>query len=162
MSRVLGIIRRERPTTSGRTTRLGRAAAAALIMLTLGVVAGGAMATIVSAGQGSPATPPSTTLVYTVSPIPHSPTAAAGPPPGFAPYFSVVPHPGMVQIQLVNLDIAPHAYLLLGTGFAMYAPPHTASTQVTFLVHPGLYRWINEIPSPGTPAGAPVGVLIVG
>jgi len=133
--------------------KLGRLAAIVFAVLTVGLVAGGAMAMVVIT---PPPTPPPRipSVTYTVfSPTPQV-TAMFQP-------FVAASYPGLVLIHLINHDLNRQVYLLTGLGIAINAPPGVSVMMLALLSHPGEYAWVTTLPTPGSPAGVTVGILIV-
>lgn len=128
-----------------------RVLAVLIAVVTMGVVTGGALAAVAPIHQTVPPVP---TLSYTIS------VPGPGAPALFAPYITTG-HVGLVQVHFVNSDSFHHSYFLRGTGLMVNLFPQQSLTMVVYLSHPGVYAWVNVIPSPGVPSGATVGILVV-
>ncbi|MCI4361034.1 MAG: hypothetical protein L3J91_04965 [Thermoplasmata archaeon] len=134
--------------------KTGRIAATLFAVAALGFVVGGAMAMVASPGA-VPTTPPRPAVVtYTIA------SPGMGAPTTFTPFFASTGI-GPTEIKLVSADAYLHLYMVPQLGLMVNVPAHATVTLLVYFGHPGQFAWINELPTPGSPAGMAVGFLTV-
>ena len=133
--------------------KLGRIAAIALAVVTVGLMTGGALACV--AGAPPPTSSPIPTVVYNVPATPPGQLAL------FAPFAAVLSGPGMVQIHLVSHQPYLQVYQLRGTGIVVSLPAEASVTMLASMHQPGEFTWVTQTMTPGSPPGVTVGILAV-
>jgi hypothetical protein len=133
---------------------VGRIAAAALLIATVGLMTGGALATVAGTPASGPA-PVVGSVTYTIA------STLPGHVGMFAPYVQMVASPGAVQVTLISHSVWAQVYQLQGSSFSVLVMPGTSVTSVATVGHAGTYAWIAELPTPGVVPGAAVGMLTV-
>jgi hypothetical protein len=134
--------------------KLGRIAAVVLLVATVGIMTGSAMA--MSVGTPTPRIlPVLPSVTYVIG------ATVPGQPVVFTPFLQQVHSLGLLQVHLLNHNVWPQLYLLQGTPFTVMVMPGVSLTIVVTLEHPGMYVWVAQLPTPATPPGTMVGFLNV-